>query len=92
MPNVRVLPLVAGVILSGLVLAQGAAAQQVKKSTLSGLMLSDAVTLAANGSATFAAPPPDTFLIITQVCVTDDAQLQVGAKTLAMLPGGRCRT
>jgi hypothetical protein len=71
--------------------AQGAHAQAVRKSTLSGTMFSDAVTLAPNGTAAFGAPPPG-ILIITQLCVTDDAELQVGAKTLALIPGGRCRT
>jgi len=89
----RVIAVVFAVLLTGVALTTPAQAQQLKKGTLTGEILSKTWPIQANSSATMFTTPTKGFFVLTQLCVENKNNVTVRAASGGLLPGDeKCTT
>ena len=91
----RVIAVVFAVLLTGVALTTPAQAQQLKKGTLTGEILSKTWPIQANSSATMFTTPTKGFFVLTQLCVENKNNVTVRGATVGLLlfPGDeKCTT
>ena len=88
----RTIVAIATMLVGGVLLSTPAQAQQMKKGTLTGKVVSAAVELPANSSATVFTTPTKGFFVLTQVCVDKkDANVR-GATVGPVFNDDKCTT